>query len=321
VLERLPSAQRHLGRLARVGRDPRWGPSATNVHLCFWFPCGSFSYSELPKSYHRILGVSATLLFNESEQRVLEEEFKILKKTVMPSTFGANICKPLSNETVRIESDADWHQAIVSEMERRLGSGAAQRAVIIFFASAAELQRFADSAPFARFKENAQALTEDTSEEDRDGIIKAATIQGAITLSVASFSRGTDLRCDDQRVLDAGGLHVLGAFLPNTEAGEKQMVGRTGRQGNSGSVSYVLRDSDLTEFGISQQDIQAARSPERLYDVLKEKRKAYNEKRSKQQEKQVAAAKRKHDASMAMLTQLAAGNVKAAQDFVNGEDD
>lgn len=52
----------------------------------------------------------------------------------------------------------------------------------------------------------------------------------------SDFSRGTDFKMRVKRNTDHPGLHIISSFLPDSYSDYIQLIGRTGRQGNNGSV-------------------------------------------------------------------------------------
>lgn len=82
-----------------------------------------------------------------------------------------------------------------------------------------------------------------------------AARSGELTLATRSFGRGTDFICKDRALEDAGGVHVLLTFFSKEVSEEVQLMGRTARQGNLGSISMILLFDDLSEFDISEEDL------------------------------------------------------------------
>ena len=73
---------------------------------------------------------------------------------------------------------------------------------------------------------------------------------GDLVISTALASRGTDIAVSEtvENLSDGGGgLHVLITFLPSNSRVERQIVGRTGRKGLSGSTRTVVCLERLTE--------------------------------------------------------------------------
>ena len=56
----------------------------------------------------------------------------------------------------------------------------------------------------------------------------------------SSYSRGTDFVIKDRFVKNNGGLHLIMAYLPQDLSEYQQFKGRTGRQGENGSIDVIL---------------------------------------------------------------------------------
>jgi preprotein translocase subunit SecA len=75
-------------------------------------------------------------------------------------------------------------------------------------------------------------------------VIAEAGKLGAVTVSTQMAGRGTDIRlggsdeADHEKVVDLGGLHVVGTGRHNTERLDNQLRGRAGRQGDPGSSVF-----------------------------------------------------------------------------------
>jgi preprotein translocase subunit SecA len=80
-----------------------------------------------------------------------------------------------------------------------------------------------------------QMISEEASKEEREGLFMKATESGAITLMIRDFGRGTDFICYDQQMLRVGGVHVIQSFFSLDAAEERQIKGRSARQGADGS--------------------------------------------------------------------------------------
>lgn len=91
------------------------------------------------------------------------------------------------------------------------------------------------------------------SEASEAAVIEAAGVSGRITIATHLAGRGTDIPVTPETEA-AGGLHVMIAGLMESSRLERQLSGRTGRQGAVGSFSvYVSREDrqwheGLTEF-------------------------------------------------------------------------
>ena len=86
--------------------------------------CGHFSFGEVPKLYHSIMGVSGTLAsLSESEQTLLRDDVRIEKMVYMPSVFGPNQLQFAGNSTndVKIVSEQSAYLLeVVNEIKSRL---------------------------------------------------------------------------------------------------------------------------------------------------------------------------------------------------------
>ena len=89
-------------------------------------------------------------------------------------------------------------------------------------------------------------------EEVREAdIIARAGERGRVTVATNMAGRGTDIRLeDDDRAL--GGLHVIVSEMHEAARIDRQLVGRSGRQGDPGSFRYHLSlEDDLLREGLS----------------------------------------------------------------------
>jgi preprotein translocase subunit SecA len=113
------------------------------------------------------------------------------------------------------------------------------RPVMIFFDSQKTLLEFYNSELMSSRKHNVAVITETTPSYEKESLFLKATEQGATTLMIRDFGRGTDFKCFDRRVLDAGGVHVIQSFFSKEISEEIQIKGRCARQGANGSFRYV----------------------------------------------------------------------------------
>jgi len=82
------------------------------------------------------------------------------------------------------------------------------------------------------------------NDAEEAGVIAEAGKLGAVTVSTQMAGRGTDIRlggsdeADHEKVVELGGLHVIGTGRHNTERLDNQLRGRAGRQGDPGSSVF-----------------------------------------------------------------------------------
>jgi preprotein translocase subunit SecA len=78
-------------------------------------------------------------------------------------------------------------------------------------------------------------------------IVALAGQRGRVTIATNMAGRGTDIKPDPE-VTEAGGLHVLGTERHEARRIDRQLAGRSGRQGDLGSCQFFLAlDDELLE--------------------------------------------------------------------------
>jgi preprotein translocase subunit SecA len=78
-------------------------------------------------------------------------------------------------------------------------------------------------------------------------IVALAGQRGRVTIATNMAGRGTDIKPDPD-VVEAGGLHVLGTERHEARRIDRQLAGRSGRQGDPGSCQFFLAlDDELLE--------------------------------------------------------------------------
>ena len=278
--------------------------------------CGSFSYTEIPYEFQYIIGVTGTLeTLSDSEKNVIQNDYKIMKYTYIPSVFGENNLRFQPEDDIMIENNENYSNQIKAEINRRLiGIQSDKRAVLVFFESKQKLIEFYNSDAFASIKDSVLYLTEEASFEEKEHLIQRATSSGQITLFTRVFGRGTDFICHEKSVTMSGGTHVIQTFLSEEVSEEKQIEGRTARQGEQGSYSMILLDQDLEKFHITIDDINNMRkdirtqlvSRKSLDDLLHHKRIDLFHSHYEENRKYVELAKEKHQHSQKFLSSLRA---------------
>ena len=86
-------------------------------------------------------------------------------------------------------------------------------------------------------------------------IVALAGARGRVTIATNMAGRGTDIKPEDD-VIRAGGLHVIGTERHEALRIDRQMAGRSGRQGDPGSCQFFvsLEDELLEGLGPNRQD-------------------------------------------------------------------
>ncbi|CAF2071576.1 unnamed protein product [Rotaria magnacalcarata] len=300
--------------------------------------CGSFSYAEIPHQFNFIMGVTGTLdTLNRSEKKIMEDIYKIDNKTFTPSVFGENKLTFIKEKDVKIENNNGYFNAIKSEIGNKLAGSSGKRAVLVFFESATKLREFYESKELETIKNSVLILTEEANSEEKETIIKRATESGQITLFTRTFGRGTDFICYEESVKVGGGTHVIQTFLSEKYSEEKQIKGRTARQGDCGSYSMLLLDQDLEKFLIQKEDIENVkngikveirfvsdssvenRSYETIYDFLGKKRNALFEIHYENSTAFFEQVKERHEATEEFLKRFDTTNMNYVRTFLVNE--
>ncbi|CAF0938955.1 unnamed protein product [Adineta steineri] len=300
--------------------------------------CGSFSYAEIPLEFTYIMGVTGTLkTLSDPEKQIIENVYKINKQTFIPSVFGQNNLKFVEKDDIMIENSDDYFNAIRREIDNRLtGKALEKRAVLILFESKQKLKAFYESEALETIRESVACLTEEESLEEKANSTKRATTSGQVTLLTRTFGRGTDFICHDQNVLASGGTHVIQTFLSEEVSEEVQIKGRTARQGDCGSYSMILLDSDFEKFQIEKTDIEnvkkgrsiltrlagvltSTKTYATVYDLLNDKRIDLFKTQYEANMKYVEHARERHRTAKDFLTNLHSGNTNLIRQFLIDE--
>ncbi|HEU0192412.1 MAG TPA: accessory Sec system translocase SecA2 [Mycobacterium sp.] len=109
-----------------------------------------------------------------------------------------------------------------------------------------------------RRKIPAKVLNAKNDVEEAQVIAEAGKL-GAVTVSTQMAGRGTDIRLggsdevDHDRIVDLGGLHVIGTARQHTQRLDNQLRGRAGRQGDPGSsVFFSSWEDEVVESNLDE---------------------------------------------------------------------
>ena len=182
------------------------------------------------------------------------------------------------------------------------------RCVFVCFETKEKLFSFYNSDAFGPFQTHCLVLTEEIDETEKNSIVKRSPTSKKILLLTKAFGRGTDFQVHDKIVRGNGGPHVIQTFLSEQESEEKQIQGRTARQGGQGSYSMVLIDEELEKYGITVDDIKEEDNKGKLYEFMVNKRLEYFEKEYKENERFVAEAQKSHNQAVRISETLKSGN-------------
>ncbi|CAL6013564.1 Helicase-related_protein [Hexamita inflata] len=290
---------------------------------CLYFNCGSFSYAEIPKQYTYIIGVTGTLdTVSKPEMKLLTDEYNIKKFSYLPSVYGLNklsFAKDTS-DSVKIVEQKEYFTTIVSEINKRRQNKIGIP-VLVFFETSAKLDLFYKSREFKSIDNHQQVklFTEKISPVEKEGVVRQAVTQNTVTLITREFGRGTDFVCYDKTIDGHGGVHVIQTFFSDELSEEKQIKGRTARQGNNGSYSLVLLDGELEKYGLVTRDIETMKARSQLYSTIDPKRQAFFEGKYPERIRNIKQIKEDHVKTNIFVKSLLGGNINAVKEFVIAE--
>src|SRR5207245_2357718 len=95
--------------------------------------------------------------------------------------------------------------------------------------------------------------------EQEAKIVAEAGKKGKVTIATNMAGRGTDIK-PPREVIEAGGLHVLGTERHEALRIDRQLLGRSGRQGDPGSCQFFLSLEDELLEGLGPKKQFALRA-------------------------------------------------------------
>jgi preprotein translocase subunit SecA len=198
--------------------------------------------------YPRLAGMTGTAATSASELR------KIYKVAVVQvPTHRPPIRERLTDRIFGTEDDK--FAAIVQEILEVRATG---RPVLIGTRSidkSEKLSALLEAAGIEHQVLNARQIATEAK------IVSEAGQLGRVTVSTNMAGRGTDIRLGEG-VTEQGGLHVICTELHDAARVDRQLVGRSGRQGDPGSFrQYLALDDDILLYGLGPK--KAAKLAER----------------------------------------------------------
>ncbi len=213
----------------------------------------SITYQNLFRLYPKISGMTGTA---DTEATELNDIYQLMVLVI-----------PTNKPMVRADhadkiymSEEDKMQAIVEEVKTRHASG---QPVLIGTTSIESSEKLSKHLSSAKIKHN--VLNAKHHEREAE-IIAEAGRYGSITIATNMAGRGTDIilggepshnpnwQEEHQKVIESGGLHVLGSERHESRRIDNQLRGRSGRQGDVGSSQFYLSlDDKLMKRFASEQ--------------------------------------------------------------------
>jgi preprotein translocase subunit SecA len=190
--------------------------------------------------YKKLAGMTGTALQNRWEIRRVYKIWVVCVPTNRPCRRRDLPDRVFPNEDAKFD-------AVVEEVIRMKAQG---RSVLIGTRSVDKSQELSRRLALKGIEH--QVLNARPEHAAREAEIVARAGQtGTVTIATNMAGRGTDIK-PDRNVLSAGGLHVLGTERHESRRIDRQLIGRTGRQGDPGSSQFFLSLEDELLEGLGQ---------------------------------------------------------------------
>ncbi len=187
--------------------------------------------------YHKLAGMTGTA---ETEAAEFDKIYK-LDCVVIPTN------RPVIREDLDdliFRTKREKYTAILDEVQKLIGEG---RAVLVGTASVEVSEVLSRMFQRAGLKHNVLNAKQHAREAD---IVALAGRKGTVTIATNMAGRGTDIKLDAD-VKAAGGLAIIGSERHDARRIDRQLRGRSGRQGDPGSSQFFisLEDNLMRLFG------------------------------------------------------------------------
>lgn len=179
-----------------------------------------------------LYGMSGTL-GSKVTQEVLQEAYTV--DFVFVPTFKTKRFSEIP--PVVSENDDAWLSAVIESVTRESAAG---KPVLLICESINDVERIESKlAEFYRTPKPAHVKRYSRSDTSENLVVSNKIESGQIIIATNLAGRGTDIKPED-KVEASGGLHVCLAYLPNNQRVEDQALGRTARQGKSGTGQLII---------------------------------------------------------------------------------
>lgn len=189
------------------------------------------------RMYHKLAGMTGTA---ETEAGEFWDIYK-LDVVVIPTN------KPITrkdNEDMVYKTRREKYKAVIDEIEKLVKEG---RPVLVGTTSVEISEQLSRTLKMKNIKHN--VLNAKLHQKEAD-IVAEAGKSGAVTIATNMAGRGTDIKLGEG-VKDKGGLAIVGTERHDSRRVDRQLRGRSGRQGDPGSSQFFvsLEDELMRLFG------------------------------------------------------------------------
>ncbi len=213
------------------------------------------TFQSFFRLYKKLSGMTGTARQNRAEIRRVYGIWVVSVPTNRPSIREMLPDRVFPNE----ESKFDAVVEAVAELHKE------GRPILIGTRSVDHSERLSKKLSLAGIDH--QVLNAKQHEQEAQ-IVEHAGEKGRVTIATNMAGRGTDIK-PEPSVLQLGGLHVLGTERHEAARIDRQLVGRSGRQGDPGSAQFFvsLEDELLEGLGESRKESLAHKGREAGRDI------------------------------------------------------
>ncbi len=190
----------------------------------------SISYQQYYRRFPHLAGMTGTAWEGRQE---LIKVYNMPVRVIPPH----QVCRRTDLPDVYTPNRAEQIAAMVQETKKALSRG---QPCLLVTRTVTDSEQLSDGLTANRISHEVLNARDDAREAE---IIAQAGQAGRVTVATALAGRGTDIRLDDT-ARNAGGLYVLGFGHQNTRRGDRQLAGRSGRQGDSGMCRFFVSPED-----------------------------------------------------------------------------
>ncbi len=183
------------------------------------------------KGYKEIIGLSGTL-GGKYERELLNEIYNV--KFIEIPTYAPK--KFFKYQPIIVNSEEAWVSEIINSVKKQASLGKAILVICQTIKDVNLIERLLKESgyPISKIKRytnnNNSELLAVSNKLDSEEVIIATNLAG----------RGTDIKTTS-KVEVSGGLHVIVSYLPTNSRVEEQALGRTARQGKSGTGELIIK--------------------------------------------------------------------------------
>ncbi len=184
------------------------------------------------RMYHKLSGMTGTA---ETEAGELWDIYK-LDVVVIPT--NRPIARNDMNDRI-YKTQREKYNAVIAEVEKMVAEG---RPVLVGTTSVEISELLSRMLTMRKIEHN--VLNAKLHQKEADIVAKAG-LKGTVTIATNMAGRGTDIKLSDE-VKAAGGLAIIGTERHESRRVDRQLRGRSGRQGDPGSsVFFVSLEDNL----------------------------------------------------------------------------